>query len=209
MNRIILLLVISLFLVAACPASAQAYIPENAVMLSETEADGVRTSVYNIPDTGEQLTLASDIASGEILSLKSRSAAVSAETPMDAEAAKAMLAGIYPDALVVSSAESNLDTAVVRRLIIVAPDLCGCILFDADGVCGKDIVFDACIRDGRITSDAARSIMQFLRPDAKITEIELDDDDGLLLYEGEARIDGQTFEFEMDAATGKLLQWSR
>ena len=37
----------------------------------------------------------------------------------------------------------------------------------------------------------------------------MDEDDGMLLYEGDAWLDGQEYEFELDARTGRLLEWER
>ena len=42
---------------------------------------------------------------------------------------------------------------------------------------------------------------------AVIDELELDEDDGLLLYEGEVYIGSSEYEFELSAKTGRLLEW--
>lgn len=41
-----------------------------------------------------------------------------------------------------------------------------------------------------------------------ITELDLDWDDGRLIYEGEAELDGKRYEFEMQA-TGEMIEWER
>lgn len=38
--------------------------------------------------------------------------------------------------------------------------------------------------------------------------IELDEDDGRLIYEGEVHYNNREFEFEMNASNGKILEWS-
>ncbi len=43
--------------------------------------------------------------------------------------------------------------------------------------------------------------------DARITEIQLDEDDGRLIYEGEMRDSLYEYEFEIDAYTGTVIQW--
>ena len=55
-----LLLILSLFILTACSALGEGIIPEGAVMVSETTEDSVKTTVFDIPDTGEQLTLTAD-----------------------------------------------------------------------------------------------------------------------------------------------------
>ena len=41
-----------------------------------------------------------------------------------------------------------------------------------------------------------------------IAELDLDWDDGRLIYEGEAELDGKRYEFEMQA-TGEMIEWER
>lgn len=41
-----------------------------------------------------------------------------------------------------------------------------------------------------------------------VTELELDWDDGRLVYEGDAELDGKRYEFEM-RATGEIIGWER
>ena len=43
----------------------------------------------------------------------------------------------------------------------------------------------------------------------KDLRIKLDDDDGKLVYEGDIYYNGTEYEFEIDAATGDLLEWSQ
>ena len=161
-----------------------------------------------IPETGEQLSLTVDSATGDIRMLYGACAAAEG-APMDAESAKALLAEIYPDAKIISSAEETVDGVLLRKLNIVSPDFLGYMLFDSEKHCVRDLDFAVCMKDGRLTMQGAVSILKLLRSDATIAEIELDDDDGLLLYEGNAYISGVEYEFELDAHTGKLLQWDR
>ena len=42
---------------------------------------------------------------------------------------------------------------------------------------------------------------------ARIVEMELEEDDGRLLYEGEMRDDANEYEFEIDAYTGTVVKW--
>lgn len=41
-----------------------------------------------------------------------------------------------------------------------------------------------------------------------VTELDLDWDDGRLVYEGDAELDGKRYEFEMKA-TGEIIEWER
>lgn len=44
-------------------------------------------------------------------------------------------------------------------------------------------------------------------PGATITKLEREYDDGRLIYEGELRKDGWEYDFEIDGATGAILEW--
>lgn len=208
----ILLLILSLIMLTAFAASAEtayeSWLPESAAEVAQIDAGGLKILNYTIPENGEQLTLTVDSATGDIRMLYGACAA-SDGAPMDAESAKALLAEIYPDAKIISFAEETVDGMLLRKLNIVSPDFLGYVLFDSEKLCVRDLDFTVCMKDGRLTMQGAVSIMKLLRPEATISEIELDDDDGLLLYEGSAHISGVEYEFELDAHTGKLLQWDR
>ena len=46
-------------------------------------------------------------------------------------------------------------------------------------------------------------------PGATITSIELDEDDGLAVYEGEAVKDGTEYDFKVNAQNGTLISWEK
>lgn len=63
------------------------------------------------------------------------------------------------------------------------------------------------VSSNMISSDKAVSIAMAKAPKAKLVEIKLDYDDGQAIYEGKL-IEGNTeYEFEIDALTGKVIDW--
>ncbi|MBQ3079088.1 MAG: PepSY domain-containing protein [Clostridia bacterium] len=60
-----------------------------------------------------------------------------------------------------------------------------------------------------ISVSQAKSAVTSRYSGAKITEIEFDREDGKYVYEGEAIYNGREYDFEVDAVTGKLLEWKR
>ena len=58
-----------------------------------------------------------------------------------------------------------------------------------------------------ITEQQARDLVLAQIPGAAIVEFQRDSDDGRVVYEGEAVLDGREYEFEIDAATGAFLEW--
>lgn len=58
-----------------------------------------------------------------------------------------------------------------------------------------------------ISYEEAKQIALEKVPGAQLKKLELDYDDGLLIYEGELWKDRMEYEFEIDATTGKILKW--
>ena len=57
--------------------------------------------------------------------------------------------------------------------------------------------------------DRAKEIAQGRLPGGRITELELDEDDGRMIYEGEIETNTTEVEFEIDAYTGEVLKWDQ
>lgn len=60
---------------------------------------------------------------------------------------------------------------------------------------------------GQISAEKARSIVLAKIPGANITELKLDREDGIYVYEGEAILDGYEYEFEINASSGVIISW--
>lgn len=58
-----------------------------------------------------------------------------------------------------------------------------------------------------ISYEKAASIVQAKAPKAKLVEMELDTDDGKSIYEGTLKEGNIEYEFELDAKTGKIIDW--
>ena len=63
------------------------------------------------------------------------------------------------------------------------------------------------VQTGIISVEQAKQIAQSKAPKATLVKIKLDNDDGRLLYEGELREGYIEYEFEIDAATGVIIEW--
>ena len=126
---------------------------------------------------------------------------VPAEPPeaSEGDAAEAARRAI-PDALILQI-ETEGDVKLVR---LAAPKLFG-TLWVVDGrVIRRDLKGGAFVEDGRLTLDGALHAAQLVRPEAVFTAVEYDAEDGA--YEGDARLDGASYDFEIDAQTGQLLE---
>lgn len=61
---------------------------------------------------------------------------------------------------------------------------------------------------GALTADAAIEALRKAKGNITIVELELERDDGRLVYEGEAELDGRFYDFEM-TAEGRIIEWER
>ena len=65
----------------------------------------------------------------------------------------------------------------------------------------------ASIGSDMISMEQAKQIALSKAPNAIIWEIKIDTEDGRLIYEGEMKEGYIEYEFEIDAATGVILEW--
>ena len=207
MKKSFLICLIALLVFSACaePVLSTQWIPEDAEIMDEHVREGMRILLLE-RENGEQLQLTEDAATDEILSLITTAAAASENSGMQQrETAEAALLETYPES-VVFSAEYQGNAL---RLMFFSEFFFGSADFLDDGIISRSIQFGDMLRNGYLTAEGARGVLSLLRPEAVIEEIELDEDDGYLVYEGEAWLGGVEYEFEIGAGTGKLLEWDR
>lgn len=168
--------------------------------------DAVTADEGWILPSGEVIELITD-ENGTPISIITATPAVAAkEEEQSREGAEAAVLADYPSALILS-AESKEDGS--RETAILTEELSGRVTVHGDAIISRELAIGNFIHEGQLTADGAKAALSLLRPDAKIAEIELDNDDGLLIYEGEAYLNGAEYEFELNAQTAKLLEWER
>ena len=62
---------------------------------------------------------------------------------------------------------------------------------------------------GQISAEKARSIVLSKVPGATIIELQLERDDGIYVYEGEARKGNYEYSFEINASSGVIISWEK
>lgn len=184
----------------AVPDAAQAWLPPGAAHLGGESTDAGATHAYQAGDVVWTLTLD---GAGNALSLRSDAGSAGALGRVEAETA---LRRVDESALILRAEE----TAATARLYFVAATAAGWAELDASGsLAAAEIVFGQFLQNGVLTFAGASQALRTLRPGAQLDSMEMDEDDGFLLYEGDAYLDGQEYEFELDAYTGRLLEWER
>lgn len=185
----------------AAPGTALAWLPAGATYLGEEPAGSGRALSYQTDENAWTLTLD---GAGNALSLQSAGAAAGGlQTRAEAEAALWAL----DEAALILRAEEGDGPA---RLYFVATGAAGWAQFaTAGGLAAGAVAFGQFLSNGQLTFAGASQVLQILRPGAQLDGMDMDEDDGMLLYEGDAYLDGQEYEFELDARTGRLLEWER
>ena len=185
----------------AAPETALAWLPAGATYLGEEPAGSGRALSYQTDENAWTLTLD---GAGNALSLQSAGAAAGGlQTRAEAEAA---LKIIDATALVVRAEEGS----GAAKLWFVGEAAAGWGIFDPAGhLAAGSLTFGQFLINGQLTFAGASQTLSLLRPGAQLDGMEMDEDDGMLLYEGDAWLDGQEYEFELDARTGRLLEWER
>lgn len=188
------------------PDTLQAWIPTEATVVADAQLGAYRVLSMEMP-SGEQLDLTCDFATGEPLSLATRTA-VSLQTQQiqDRKSAEELVLGAYPGAWILSARE--MDSGA-KCLSLLGDVICGEITVQNNLLISRNLQFGRYAQDGVLTMDGALAAMKLLRPEAEFHALELDEDDGEMIYEGNARVDGVEYEFELNARNARLLEWER
>lgn len=198
-KKILLLLLAAVLLaVSALAEEFHALLPAGAV-IEENDGTQLRAAL----ESGEVLLLSVD-ESGAPVSLVTETPADLPAVETVRDAAEAAVLAEYPGARILLADVPESGGMVISFL---TENWSGVALVHGDRIVSRELVFGRFIDGEYLTYAGARAALLLLRPDAVIDELELDEDDGLLLYEGEAYIGRSEYEFELSARTGKLLEW--
>ena len=172
-------------------------IPEGAV---EVEPQVYR---YEIEETGEVLLLTVD-EDGAPLRLETEVEGLSEGGEVDRELAEAVVREEYPGGLVLAT--SALEGGG-REVLLLTAEVSGAVKVCGGRIVRRSLGYGEYLKDGRLTEAGALAALGLLRPGAEVEELELDREDGRLVYEGEAWLGGVEYEFELEATVGRLIEW--
>lgn len=187
------------------PESIHSLLPADAE-IQQAQLGGMMILVQAVlPDTGEVLMLSGP--QGGTLSVQTVQEAECdpSAAPVERSRAEELVQSDYPGCCILFAR----DEAAGKLLGVAAEDFCGTVLVADDRIRFRALQSGEIFRDGRLTMDGALKVLAMHRPEAQFRALELDEDDGICVYEGEALIDGVEYEFELDVSTGRLLEWER
>lgn len=189
----------------AMPEAAQALVPAQATITDDQTVGGLRVLTMELP-SGEALDLAWDLHADAPVLLTTRTPAPAGSDVQSREEAERLALEAYPDARVLFTQDSPEGG---KTLQLLSESICGTVTVQGGVVVARALGFGHYFSDGRLTMEGALKTMTLYRPDAEFHALELDEDDGMLLYEGDAWLNGVEYEFELDARTCRLLKWER
>ncbi len=184
----------------------EALIPADAEITADQTLGDYRMMTLTLP-SGEVLLLLVNAATGQGLALNTQVAAqCSAAAVPTADEAASMVLADYPEANIFST-KDNEDGS--KRLLFFTSRLCGEIAVCGEGILYRSLSCGSYAENGVLTMEGALAVLRAHRPEAQFRALEQDEDDGLIVYEGEALVNGVEYEFELNARSGRLLEWER
>ena len=184
---------------AEMPQAVGNLIPATAQLVDMEMDDGLRVYEYRDGNTRYDVSMRGET----LLMLETTNPAGDA---VSAQALVAELIKLLPDAAV-DGVYHVKDDGRQRRVAFLRKggDVYE-VVTEADSA--KVVRMTQVFGAGEITSlpDAWRSV-QDAKGAAAVIDVELEFDDGRLVYQGDASLNGRKFEFEILAENGKLLQW--
>lgn len=193
--------------------TAALYVPAEAVLEKVEWDDGLYEVQFFVKETQERYEVRVHPESGEAVSLESekRMTVQDKSQKMDETAAQEVVLAAYPGAKVLRSDERRDDGRAQFAVFFVAEGCYGTLEIDAYSgeIAQREIYFAQAAQDGLISQEQAQAIVQAAYPQAQVSKIHLEEDDGLFCWEGDARVDGQQYEFVVNALTGEILEWER
>jgi len=194
--------------------AARVFVPENAV-LRETEIEqGVTELTFWDAENDAEYEVKLDdtnIVLGYSVDFERRLGGKA--DALTGEETQALLLVLFPGATVIDIISEKDEDGWEKTVYFYTIDSYGELTVNAETgeTLELDVVmglFTEVIERAVTTVHAARERLYQLKPGAKITELEEDNDDGKQIWEGEALLDGVEYEFEMDALTGLLIEWT-
>ena len=183
-------------------------LPEEVKLSSEETEDGrLEVSFASMDGKREyEFTLATD---GTVVKLAYdlREERGGATCVLTADQAKELVLKAYPEATVDDVRAETDDGFCVYDARFHTATISGKFTFDAES--GEALEYTLYYgAPGQEDSAQAALLLEAAYPGAMVLSVEQEpNDDGVMVLEGKAQYEGRAYEFEMEADTGRILEW--
>lgn len=198
----------------ALEETARGYVPQGATLIQQRTDDGLR--VYRYWDEAARLTYEVEInpASGAVVKLACDPVDDSGSgdvTRTEAEAEAAALA-MWPDAAVQSVRLDTDDGRFMYKVYFATDAFYGAAEVNPEtgALVEWELDYTAVeATQSAVDEQGARQLVLDRLSNGSINAIRTERDDGRLIFEGKATDGSYLYEFEIDAFTGRFLEWER
>ena len=178
------------------------YLPEGVEFIRTEKDDGFTEHKYR-DASGSEYTLTVDSANNvRVLEYDAAVRSTAERTVLTGEDAFAVITAAYPEAVLITAAEDRDDGRYEWNILFADKGILG--FYELDAATGAVLDYDIFYAVGEVIDPAA--IITANIPDAGITEVSLDTDNGRLYIEGEAASANGIMEFTIDADTGTVVE---
>lgn len=186
--------------------TAQQLAGEQAALVESDEDGGIYE--FEFRDDAARYDVDILSASGDVVSFETEFSGVARATQVvltEADAQDRVLAKFPTAQFYLTVAEKDDDGCTFEVFFADGEVLCEATVNAETGDLLRLETYPAA--KGLLTADQVPAKVTAQAEGAAIVELELSFDDGKYVYEGEAEVNGKRYSFELDAATGNVLEW--
>ncbi|MEE1200800.1 MAG: hypothetical protein U0L09_09115 [Christensenellales bacterium] len=191
---------------SAVPEYVLPLIPEGAAILEGNAASSYRCITFRL-NTGETLELTWNDRSNAPVSLITLAPAQNDDltTPSRPDT-EALLLTCYPDAHILFSQNDEQGSKI---LYLITETFCGSVTVGNNAILSRNLTWGNYYRERLLTMEGALAALSIYRSDAVCYALDLEQNGGFYFYEGNAFLNNEKYEFQLDAFTGQLVEWER
>lgn len=193
--------------------AAKAVVPSNAQFLRTRQDDGMTVYLFETPDgTRYEVDVNPATSSVVHLELEAKDKRGGASVVLTEDQVRQALLAVYPGADVSLIHQDKDNGRYEYDLHFSTSAFIGRAELNAETGAFLEAELDYTTAalagaQGPLTAEQARAFVLSLVDGSRITEFETDREDGRTVFEGELRSDSGSYEFVIDAETGRVLEW--
>ena len=196
-------------ILAACTAGAagntgleEQYLPQGVEFIKTEKDDGFTEHKYRDSENNKYTLIVDAAGSVRALEYDSTARSKAESVVLTSEEAFAAVTAVYPEARLITAAEDRDDGRWEWDLLFTDGSVLG--FYEIDASDGTVLDYELLYYSGSPIDPVA--IITANLPNAVVSELSLDTDDGRLYIEGEASAEKGVIEFTIDADTGTIVE---
>lgn len=222
MKRLVILILLGALLATAVGAlatqatpeeAARSVMPENAEFLRNARDDGFEVYYFSTPD-GTRYEVDVNPSDNSVVRVDMDAADTrgSSAVVLTQQQAEEAVLNLYPGATIYFSTLEEDDRRYSYEVYFSTDAFSGRVELNAEtgAVLESELDYSPASRvqsEGPLTADQARELVLSLVENGRITDFETDRENGRTVYEGEVNAGGMSYDFVIDAESGRITEW--